>query len=60
MVLALGTDPQVTPSPHTGLTGVAFTLPCKTRVTHTRTQATTPAQYPKILLSMLATKCSSS
>lgn len=50
MVLALETDTQVTPSPFTGLTGVAFTLPCKTRVTHTCMQATTPGSVPEDLV----------
>lgn len=65
MVLALAADTQVILSPQTGLTGGTFTLPpslcpAKPRA-HTGARRPLPqAQYPKILLSMLATKCSSS
>lgn len=64
-VLAFAADTQVILSPQTGLLGGTFTLPpalcpAKPRA-HTGACRPLPqAQYPKILLSMLATKCSSS
>lgn len=63
MVRALVADTQVIPSPRTALTVVTFTLPCaqQNQEPHPRAGSPPPqAQYPKILLSMLATKCSSS